>query len=294
MNFRELMDEFLEVKRDLWGHDTYTDLVSQYNNDIDPAIGSMDINQIKPSHILKMLRSMEGEGHTHKAHRSRARIDQVYRYAIACDYTENNPACSLGDALKPHKTKGHAHLSMHEFGRFLKTVRSGGRLNEIHYDAWLLILYTAKRRSEVAFAEWGEIDFEKKLWNIPAERTKTGKPHTCPLSTGALAVLHRRYAQQRNQYIFPHAKREDRPMNRWMIWQCIRRTGYTGKMTLHGVRKIFSTHSHDSGLWTIDAIETQLSHDIPGVRGIYNKANYLDERRKLVEWWGEVINELLR
>lgn len=290
------MDEFLEVKRDLWGHDTYTDLVSQYNNDIDPAIGLMDINQIKPITVLQLLRKIEGRGNTHTARRSRARIDQVYRYAIACGYTETNPATSLLDALKPHQVKGHAFLKadMHEFGRFLKTVRSGGRLNEIHYDAWLLILYTAKRRGEVAFAEWAEIDFEKKLWNIPAERTKIKKPHVCPLSAAALAVLQRRYEQRRNQYIFPHATREDRPMNRWMIWQCIRRTGYTGRMTIHGVRKIFSTHAHDSGLWTIDAIETQLSHDITGVRGIYNKANYLDERRKLVEWWGEVINDLLR
>lgn len=207
MKYEELMNEFLKVKRSLWGPETYTDLVSQYNNDVYPVIGRMDINEITPPILIALLRKIEGRGNINTARRTRARIDQVYRYAIACGYTAYNPACGLVDALQPHKVKGHAFLNADTtaFKKFLRAVRDGGKLNEIHYDAWLLIVYTAKRRSEVAFAEWSEIDFAKSLWQIPAERTKTGKPHACPLSPSAIRVLQRRNEQRRNQYIFPHA-----------------------------------------------------------------------------------------
>ncbi len=290
MEFKKLADEFLQVKKNLWKESTYNYIIQIINNDLLPAIGHRDIADIRPREIVLLLKLIESEGKTHKARRTRARIDQIYRYAIACDYCENNPAVSVIDALSPHKTKGMPYVPVKEFPIFIQRFRDNCRLSETHYDAWLLILYTAKRRSEAAFAKWDEFDIENQLWKIPAERTKTGKKHVTPIPNQVVEILQRRFKERRNQFVFPHNKRDDRAMNRWMIWQGIRRSGYIGKMSIHGVRKVFSTHAHESGLWTIDSIELQLSHDIPGVRGIYNKALKINERRKLLQWWADQID----
>ncbi len=294
MEFKELADEFLQVKKNLWKESTYNYIIQITNNDLLPVIGNRNIEDIRPREIVLLLKSIESEGKTHKARRVRARVDQIYRYAIACDYCDNNPAASVIDALSPHKTRGMPYLPIKEFPIFLQQFREKCRLSETHYDAWLLILYTAKRRSEAVFAEWSEFDLENQNWVIPAKRTKTGKKHTTPIPAQVVEILKRRSKTRRNQFVFPHNKRGDRPINRWMIWQGIRRSGYVGKMSIHGVRKVFSTYAHESGAWSIDAIELQLSHEIPGIRGVYNKAIKLDERRKLLQWWADQVDEWLR
>lgn len=106
MILRELFNEFFSTKCKELTQKTQNDLITVYNNVIDPVLGHLPIDEIKPKQILSLLRSIESDKKTHQAHRVRARLDEMYRFAIACDYVEINPAYGLNDALKAHKEKG--------------------------------------------------------------------------------------------------------------------------------------------------------------------------------------------
>lgn len=289
MNIRQLFDEFFNTKNDGWSEKTQHDLISVYNNIIDPVLGYLPIDEVKPKQILSLLRAVEGEGKTHQAHRIRSRLDEMYRFAIACDHADSNPAYGLNDALKPHKQRGMPALKAEQMPAFLRAIRDEGRLSKHHNDAWMTLLYTAKRRSEVVLAEWDELDIETRVWNIPAARMKTKIEHTTPLPTQVITLLKARAEQRSSKYIFAdeHGKP---PTQLYMMYQGIRRTEYIGKMSIHGVRTVFSTHTNESGKWTSDAIEAQLAHKTSGVRGVYNKAIYMAERRKLMQWWADIID----
>lgn len=151
--------------------------------------------------------------------------------------------------------------------------------------AFWLLAYTALRRSEVMRASWEEIDFKNRMWAIPQKRMKMRHSvHIIPLVPQVidLLILLQKQTGRQSGKLF-----EIDPATPLRLCGA---TGYKNRMTLHGLRKVFSTHAHESRLWTIDAIELQLSHLIPGVRGVYNKALYIDERRQLMCWYAKEID----
>lgn len=151
--------------------------------------------------------------------------------------------------------------------------------------AFLLLAYTALRRSEVMRADWLEINLTQAQWSIPAARMKMRNDHIVPLSPQVIALLkqlQRHTSKQRGKLFDVHACSP--------LYLCYA-AGYRNRMTLHGLRKVFSTHAHESKLWSIDAIELQLAHLVPGVRGIYNKARHLDERRRLMIWYAAEVDK---
>lgn len=154
--------------------------------------------------------------------------------------------------------------------------------------AFWLIAYTAVRRGEAVNAAVSEFDFATATWTIPAARMKMRRPHVVPLAPDVVDLL--------SAWLVERARRGisgdllfggiggHRPLH------VITQAGWRDKMTIHGFRKVFSTHAHESGLWSVDAIELQLAHIISGVRGVYNKAMLLDERRQLMIWYADEIN----
>lgn len=153
-----------------------------------------------------------------------------------------------------------------------------------------MLIYTALRCQEVAYAKKSGFDLQARVWTIPAERMKISSgSHAVPLSSQVIELITPLFDSDSN-YLFSLPNSPSKPINAWSINQVIRQSGWQGKQTLHGFRKIFSTYAHASRKWTIDTIELSLAHRISGVRGIYNHADMLDERVGLMQWWANEVD----
>lgn len=293
MLFKTAAAEWLALNHDRWAPKTRNQHALIFETKINPAIGHIELSAVKPSQVLAICRAAEALGQTDTAKRIRGRIDCVFSYAIACDYCDNNPATSIGKALKPHRNKGYVFLQSSEMRTFFDALQTHATMTGNTRTAWMLLFYTAKRRSEVLLAEWSEFDLDAGMWSIPATRMKTHKEHLCPLPPQAVEMLKRhKDTSKPSKFVFPspHAG-SNKAIDPWLLHYSIRCCGYQGRMTVHGVRKVFSTVAHESGLWGIDPIELQLAHDISGVRGVYNRALYIDQRKNLVGWWANVVDD---
>lgn len=247
-----------------------------------PAFGSKTINRVTPQQIVACIKAHEQHAPS-CAPLLLQKISKLYHYAKAMGWARYNPAEGLHIVLKPFRCNGFKHIPPEKMPELLAAVETFADPAAAETAAFWLIAHTAVRRVEAVQADLGEFDFDRALWTIPAERMKTRQPHSVPLSEAVLELLHRWLTERHKQGITDKRLFGDLPLHRPI--EVIRQAGYDGKMTLHGCRKVFSTAAHESGLWRIDAIELQLSHSIGGVRGVYNKARYLDERRRLMEWY---------
>ena len=155
-------------------------------------------------------------------------------------------------------------------------------------------LYTLARPGEIRHAEWKEIDLEKATWSIPAEKMKRRKPHVVPLCHQAVEMLRELYSKTgRGPYVFPsaHSPKGTEPMSNNAIRTALRRMGFSNdEMTAHGFRSLGSTRLNEMGFRS-DVIEAALAHTRGGVRGIYNRAEYLEERRNMLQEFADCMFE---
>ena len=156
--------------------------------------------------------------------------------------------------------------------------------------AMKLLLLTFVRTSELRCAEWKEIDLDNAEWRIPAERMKMRDPHIVPLSTQAVQVLKQVQELSGNwPRVFPNQHKPAGYMSQNTIIFAIYRMGYHSRLTGHGIRGTASTILNENGFMP-DVIERQLAHaERNGVRAAYNHAQYLPERRKMMQWWADYL-----
>ena len=236
------------------------------------------MGEIKPLELLNALRKIEKRGALEKMRKVRQRCSEVFRYAIATDRAEYNPAADLSSALEVHQSNHFPFLKADEIPDFLRALEgySGSKLVQI---ATKLLMITGVRTIELRAALWQEFDLDNAIWEIPAERMKMRRPHLVPLSTQALNLLHELKVMTGNyRYVFPGRNDPNKPMSEASVNQLIKRIGYVGRVTGHGFRHTFSTILHDfDTAW----IELQLAHvDKNPIRGTYNHAQYLIGRKK--------------
>jgi len=217
----------------------------------------------------------------------------VMKYAIAHGYRYDNPASDLVYALKNKKVKNLASLSESEMPEFLRRIKAYPADAQTHH-AIILIMLTGVRVSELLQASWDEFDLDERKWDIPAERMKNGLPHRVPLTDMMLDELQALRLTHNQGLLFPHRLNNKGAMRSESILAVIKRSGYAGRMTTHGFRSLFSTVVNESNLFNPDAIERQLAH-VPQnrIRAAYNRAQYWDERVKIMEWYEGRITEWL-
>jgi integrase len=226
------------------------------------------------------------------AHRATKICGQIFMFGIVTGRAERNPAADLQGALKTAKTVNYTHLQEKELPEFLQKleVYQGNRQFQL---ALQFLILTFVRTAEIRGAVWSEIDFDKAEWRIPAERMKMRRGHIVPLSQQALVILKElKLMNGYWQYVFPHPWKPIKRMSENGILSVIYRLGYKGKVTGHGFRHTASTILNENG-FNADYIERQLAH-VSGnkIRGIYNHAEYLPERRKMMQWWADYVDAL--
>ena len=289
--FEKIAREWHQMKSAKWSAGYASDIIEAFQNDIFPYVGTRPVGEIKPLELLNVLRKIEKRGALEKMRKVRQRCSEVFRYAIATGRAEFNPAADLSSALEVHKSNHFPFLKSDEIPDFLRALDSyaGSRLVQI---ATKLLMVTGVRTIELRAALWQEFDLDNAIWEIPAERMKMRRSHLVPLSTQALGFLNELKSMTGNyRYVFPGRNDPNKPMSEASINQLIKRIGYGGKVTGHGFRHMFSTLLHEQG-FNSNWIEIQLANvDKNSVRGTYNHAQYLEQRRQMLEWYSKKLLE---
>lgn len=268
----------------LWSPGHATRVIESLEVDVFPDLGLVPITELTAPMILEALRKVEKRGATETAGRILQRVSAIMRYAIQTGRASYNPAQDLKGALKATKQEHRPALPRSELPEFFRRLEAEP-LNPATRLALHLLMLTMTRPGEVRFARWDEFDMERAEWRIPAARMKMRTEHLVPLSRQALAVLGElRQLTGHCELLFPSERKLTNPISENTLSYAMGRMGYKGIACPHGFRALASTTLNEEG-FDPDVIERQLAHaERNKVRAAYHRAEYLDDRRKLLQW----------
>lgn len=258
-------------------------------------LGHRPIAEITAPEILAVLHKAEAKGLQETAHRLRASIGEVFRFAIATGRAVTDPTLALRGALATHKpTHRAAIIDAKELGALLRAIE-GFQGQAVTVAALKLMALLFPRPGELRAAEWTEFDLEAGVWAIPASRAKMRREHRVPLPRQAIAIIEGlKPLTGHSPYLLPHISNPRRPLSENTLNAALRRMGYgQDQMTAHGFRASAATLLNESGKWSPDAIERALAHqDEDEVRRAYNRGAFWKERVAMAGWWGDYLDAL--
>lgn len=262
-----------------------------------PAIGKMQLDQIKRADLVKIVQSVQSrnvKGHAtvETAHRVAMHMRQVFDYAVDLGKVESHPASGLSRVLKAPKVKHMTCIPVNEAKDLIRAIYNYEE--PIPRAGLILALLTFLRTTELRLLEWRDIK-DGKFFLIPESRMKMAKPHVVPLSPQVLEVLEAiKNTTCEYRYILNSEVKPNAPICENTLLFSLYRMGYKGKMTVHGFRSLASTVLNERSPFSHDVIERQLAHkESDQVRAAYNRADYLDERIKMMAWWGDWVTSHL-
>ncbi len=292
-NVEAIAREWHEHHLHEWAPHYARDVINRLETHIFPKLGNRPIADITATEMLSVLKVIEKSGALDMAQRMMQTCGQLFRYAITTGRANHNPVTDLRGALKTPVVKHHAHLKADELPEYLERLEA--------YDgeiatklALKMLLLTFVRTTELRGAEWAEVNFDKAEWRIPASRMKMKDPHIVPLSKQAIKILKELQKHSGNrQFVFPQQYKPSKCMSENTMLFALYRMGYHSRTTGHGFRATASTILNEHG-YPPDVIERQLAHcERNKVRAAYNHAQYLPERRKMMQWWADYIDAVL-
>ncbi|OTA21757.1 integrase [Xenorhabdus beddingii] len=292
--FENITREWYEKRKDRWSASYALEMMETFEKDVFPYIGKKPIAEIKPMDLMAVLSLLNDRGATEKLRKVRQRCGEVWRYAIVTGRAEYNPAPDLASAFIPHKKSHYPFLTVDELHEFYKALNAytGSFIVKMGMRLQMIL---GVRPGELRKAEWSEIDLDKAIWEISAEKMKMRRPHIVPLSQQAIDILEQmKPITGQGKYLFPGRIKQSQPMSEMALNVLIKRIGYTGRATGHGFRHTMSTILHEQG-YPSEWIETQLAHvDKNSIRGTYNHAQYLDGRKEMLQWYADYMEMLER
>src|SRR5579871_4146243 len=294
--FEAVAREYLDMKRNALAKTTADKRLNRFESFLFPYLGSRPISKITAPEFLAALKRVERHGKNETAHRLRSESGQIFRYAIATGRAERDITADLRGALIPVVVRNHAGITdPAAIAQLLRAIDGYKGRQPITEAALRLAPLLFVRPGELRAACWEEINLDSAEWRIPAARMKMREAHIVPLSRQALAILRElNLVTGPDGFVFPGMRDANRPMSNNAITAALRRMGYSGEeMTWHGFRSLASTTLNEQG-FPPDVIELQLAHrERNEVRAAYNKAQRLDERRKMMQAWADHL-DLLR
>ena len=268
---------------------TYSRDYSQYQRDIKPAIGHLNIDDINAPDILAIGKSIEARGATDMARRAIRQTGQIFKQAIREGLITHNPANDLTEALQPHKVKHHSRITSQQLPKLLQDIENYDGDILVKSGLWFLC-YTFVRTQELRQMEWAEIDYKANVWRIPADKMKMDRPHLVPLAPQTIAILEKIKALGfSDKYVFFNPSTR-KPYSTNAFITALWRMGYKGRMTGHGFRGLASTTLHEQEFMH-EAIELQLAHEKENkISKAYNGAQHLPYRADMMCQWANFID----
>ncbi|HGN0532890.1 TPA: integrase [Providencia stuartii] len=289
--FQLVAERWWEVKKSTVTEDYGNDIWRSLERDVFPAIGDISVTDIKAHILVQAIQPVQARGALETVRRLCQRINEVMIYAQNTGLIDAVPSINIGKAFEKPKKKNMPSIPPDQLPKLMQTMRTASiSLSTRCLFMWQLL--TISRPAEAAEARWDEINFETKEWKIPAARMKMNREHTVPLSEAALAILELMKPLSGNrEFIFPSRIKPTQPMNSQTVNAALKRAGFGGVLVSHGLRSIASTALNEQG-FPPDVIEAALAHvDKNEVRRAYNRSDYLEQRRPMMQWWADFIEE---
>lgn len=290
--FLAVAEEWHERNCAIWSEGHQKRVWQRLNNHVLSHLGNRPISDIEPIELLEVIRRIESAGKTHMAKRVLQICGAIFKFAIVTGRVRHNIADGLISAIRPHREIHSPSLAEEEIPKLLGALVAL-KTHPQNSIAFRVLLLTALRTGEMRFGRWEHIHWKAKEWRIPAEAMKMRRPHVVPLSSQVIELLTELHHSTGNgEWMFPNLQQRKHPvMSEGTILAMINRMGYKGRLVGHGMRAMFSTILNERG-FNRDAIERQLAHaDENRVRAAYNRADYLGERRDLIQWWADFLDE---
>ncbi len=291
-------NSFETVARIWWAHwkparseQHAAQVMRRFEANVFPHIGARPVSDVQAPELVAMLKAIEARGVNDLAKRAHQTSSQVFRYAVAHGLAKRNPATDIkpSDVLASRQKQNLARIEGKELPELLRHIEAyqGAAVTRL---AMKLMAMTFVRTSELIGARWSEFDLDAGRWDIPAARMKMKTPHVVPLSDQAVNVLRTLHLiSGHGELVFPGERDHAKPMSNNTILGALDRMGYKGRMTGHGFRGVASTLLHEMG-FNHAHIELQLAHqERDEVSAAYNYATYLDERAKMMQHWGDYL-----
>ena len=256
-----------------------------------PKIGRYPLSDITPTDVLRFLDGIRTTAPA-SAIAVHGTLKRMFDFAIGRQAMLINPAAAIPSRAVGEKKARTRALGPSEIGELLRALDNAkGEAETI--NAFRLLLLTMVRREEMLQATWGEFNLDSALWTIPSERTKNGKSHVVPLPSQAVEILQERKESTGGVGLVLPGRTSGKSLSTGTLHESMKRNNSFGiaAFTPHDFRRSASTILHEQG-WNSDVIEKALNHTMRGVRGIYNKAEYLDQHREMLQAWGDYVMAL--
>jgi integrase len=291
-SFEHAARDWLKSIEHLTGATTHIKKTSRLERLAFPILGDMPIKAIKSADVLKALKPLIDKSQLETAHRLHSEISAIFAYAIVHNRTDYDPAQPVSKQIPAQKVKHRAAvIDPKQVGQLLRDI-SNYQGTFVVQSAFRLSPLLFQRPGEIRQMLWSDVDLMTKEWRPYI--SKTDFHHIVPLSTQAVAILEAiQPLTGGGQYGFPSSRGDGRPMSDNTLRTALKSLGYDSDvMTAHGFRTTASTLLNEQG-WSPDAIERQLAHaPRDQVRAAYNRAQYLDERRKMMQAWADYLDGL--
>lgn len=260
------------------------------DKDVIPAIGAKQIADVTVTDILAITDKIKNRGADQMALQTRNVLKRLFAYAIAREKTTFNPAAAIEAKFIAQAKSRDVALTPEEIGKLLRAIYQSS-MKRAHKLALHLLILCMVRKSELIEAKWEEIDFDRAEWSIPGERMKKDKPHLVPLSRQAVAMFEElKGLASGSEWVFPSRGDLKQPIAKSTLNVAVRALEVEVRdFVIHDFRRTASTHLHETG-FNSDWIEKALAHETKGIRGVYNRAQYADQRREMLQWWADFVD----
>lgn len=289
-SFVHIALEWFDGRKHTWSESHASRTLAYIEKDLIPWIGKSSMADIEAPALLECLRRVEARGASEAANRLRAIAGQIWRYAIATGKAKRDIAADLIGALTPHVSKQFSHITDPKLlGQLLRDIAAYTGTPMVKTALKVLPLVFT-RPAEFRCAKWEDINLEAKEWRYIA--TKTNADHIVPLSDQVIELIKDLHPLTgHGTYVFG-IRAGERPLSENTINAALKTLGYSSEVIQpHGFRHTAATLLAELG-WNTEAIDRQLAHKEQGVKGVYQKAQYLDERRKMMQAWADYSDGL--
>lgn len=281
--------DWFDIKRNDVTVDYAKDIWRSLELYVFPTLAKTPVTQVTAPMVIELLRPVEAKGSLETVKRVTQRLNEVMDYSVNCGLAPANPLSGIRAAFKKPKKENMKALAPAELPELMAAIANASiKRTTRSLIEWQL--HTMTRPNEAAGTRWEEMDFENNQWVIPAERMKKRKEHSIPLTPQMLALLESmKPISGHRDYVFPADRDPKKPTNSQTANAALKRMGFAGRLVSHGLRSIASTTLNEQG-YDSDLVEAALAHiDKNEVRRAYNRTDYLERRRPMMQWWSEHI-----
>jgi len=287
--FEHVVNQWLLLKQDSISPSYYKKITSRLRLHVLPHIGKMPIHKITAVGTIEFLQRLVVQGKMETIDNICGWLNEIMTYSVNTGLIPANPLSGIKKAFKVPKTTHLPTLRPEELPELTQAMKTANiRLITKYLMQWQL--HTMVRPKEASEARWDEIDMEKKIWVIPAQKMKMKRHHTVPLSLAMMSLLEDLAPLSgHREWLFPSNRSPRQPMSSQSVNMALKRMGFKGRLVSHGFRALASTTLNEAG-FDPELIETALAHvDSNSVRAAYNRAEYLERRSQMMAWWSDHI-----